>query len=101
MYKRQPEILKEALELGKSERYVGLYYWWQPSVMLRICKAALVNRIEIEYVHHLIRARNLIPEEPSTHLENLSLIHISEPTRLLSSSYAVLCLKQKKTHTPT
>ena len=29
--------------------------------------------------------------------ENLSLIHISEPTRLLSSSYAVFCLKKKKT----
>src|SRR5674536_37445 len=28
--------------------------------------------------------------------ENLSLIHISEPTRLLSISYAVFCLKQKK-----
>ena len=27
----------------------------------------------------------------------LSLIHISEPTRLLSSSYAVFCLKKKKT----
>ena len=26
----------------------------------------------------------------------LSLIHISEPTRLLSTSYAVLCLKKKK-----
>src|SRR5674536_380401 len=26
----------------------------------------------------------------------LSLIHISEPTRLLSSSYAVFCLKKKK-----
>ena len=26
---------------------------------------------------------------------NLSLIHLSEPTRLLSSSYAVFCLKQK------
>ena len=26
----------------------------------------------------------------------LSLIHISEPTRLLSTSYAVFCLKQKK-----
>ena len=25
----------------------------------------------------------------------LSLIHISEPTRLLSSSYAVFCLKKK------
>src|SRR5678816_4374364 len=30
-------------------------------------------------------------------VENLSLIHISEPTRLLSISYAVFCLKKKKT----
>src|SRR5674536_369837 len=29
-------------------------------------------------------------------LEDLSLIHISEPTRLLSISYAVFCLKKKK-----
>src|SRR5678816_1503916 len=29
-------------------------------------------------------------------LLNLSLIHISEPTRLLSISYAVFCLKKKK-----
>eukprot|EP00658_Telonema_sp_P-2_P003289 TRINITY_DN11213_c0_g1_i1.p1 TRINITY_DN11213_c0_g1~~TRINITY_DN11213_c0_g1_i1.p1 ORF type:complete len:284 (+),score=82.00 TRINITY_DN11213_c0_g1_i1:95-946(+) len=29
--------------------------------------------------------------------ESLSLIHISEPTRLLSISYAVFCLKKKKT----
>eukprot|EP00658_Telonema_sp_P-2_P028670 TRINITY_DN21926_c0_g1_i2.p1 TRINITY_DN21926_c0_g1~~TRINITY_DN21926_c0_g1_i2.p1 ORF type:complete len:125 (-),score=1.01 TRINITY_DN21926_c0_g1_i2:32-406(-) len=28
--------------------------------------------------------------------QNLSLIHISEPTRLLSISYAVFCLKKKK-----
>eukprot|EP00658_Telonema_sp_P-2_P072808 TRINITY_DN61904_c0_g1_i1.p2 TRINITY_DN61904_c0_g1~~TRINITY_DN61904_c0_g1_i1.p2 ORF type:complete len:131 (+),score=49.83 TRINITY_DN61904_c0_g1_i1:2-394(+) len=28
----------------------------------------------------------------------LSLIHISEPTRLLSISYAVFCLKKKNTH---
>src|SRR5678815_1154435 len=30
------------------------------------------------------------------HWEELSLIHISEPTRLLSISYAVFCLKKKK-----
>src|SRR5674536_374142 len=30
---------------------------------------------------------------------DLSLIHISEPTRLLSISYAVFCLKKKKTKT--
>src|SRR5678815_1753635 len=29
-------------------------------------------------------------------LRELSLIHISEPTRLLSISYAVFCLKKKK-----
>src|SRR5678816_4383335 len=35
--------------------------------------------------------RNLPPFAPP----NLSLIHISEPTRLLSISYAVFCLKKK------
>ena len=29
-------------------------------------------------------------------VDTLSLIHISEPTRLLSISYAVFCLKKKK-----
>ena len=34
--------------------------------------------------------------EPSdTMAKHLSLIHISEPTRLLSISYAVFCLKKK------
>eukprot|EP00658_Telonema_sp_P-2_P018065 TRINITY_DN17072_c0_g1_i3.p2 TRINITY_DN17072_c0_g1~~TRINITY_DN17072_c0_g1_i3.p2 ORF type:complete len:131 (+),score=20.20 TRINITY_DN17072_c0_g1_i3:238-630(+) len=32
--------------------------------------------------------------------QSLSLIHISEPTRLLSISYAVFCLKKKKKHQP-
>src|SRR5665254_20871 len=31
-------------------------------------------------------------------MPDLSLIHISEPTRLLSISYAVFCLKKKKKH---
>src|SRR5674536_384874 len=31
---------------------------------------------------------------------DLSLIHISEPTRLLSISYAVFCLKKKNQHHP-
>ena len=33
--------------------------------------------------------------------KQLSLIHISEPTRLLSISYAVFCLKKKTNHTKT
>eukprot|EP00658_Telonema_sp_P-2_P076654 TRINITY_DN6750_c0_g1_i12.p1 TRINITY_DN6750_c0_g1~~TRINITY_DN6750_c0_g1_i12.p1 ORF type:complete len:120 (-),score=21.42 TRINITY_DN6750_c0_g1_i12:110-469(-) len=35
---------------------------------------------------------------PPTTTPHLSLIHISEPTRLLSISYAVFCLKKKKKH---
>ena len=35
-----------------------------------------------------------IPMEKNDFLLYLSLIHISEPTRLLSISYAVFCLKK-------
>src|SRR5678816_3624448 len=44
---------------------------------------------------------NIFPESPppippiSSSVFHLSLIHISEPTRLLSVSYAVFCLKKK------
>ena len=34
-------------------------------------------------------------KHPLSGVHNLSLIHISEPTRLLSISYAVFCLKKK------
>eukprot|EP00658_Telonema_sp_P-2_P043203 TRINITY_DN31148_c0_g1_i2.p1 TRINITY_DN31148_c0_g1~~TRINITY_DN31148_c0_g1_i2.p1 ORF type:complete len:116 (+),score=33.67 TRINITY_DN31148_c0_g1_i2:167-514(+) len=34
--------------------------------------------------------------KPPVNGKKLSLIHISEPTRLLSISYAVFCLKKKK-----
>src|SRR5678815_5250639 len=52
-----------------------------------------------------VRIVTAMPTEPtgteawiyaSTTGEILSLIHISEPTRLLSISYAVFCLKKKK-----
>src|SRR5678816_686722 len=38
---------------------------------------------------------NLRSEHASEGSRELSLIHISEPTRLLSISYAVFCLKKK------
>ena len=36
--------------------------------------------------------------QPDWDVERLSLIHISEPTRLLSISYAVFCLKKKRSN---
>eukprot|EP00658_Telonema_sp_P-2_P050656 TRINITY_DN38681_c0_g1_i1.p1 TRINITY_DN38681_c0_g1~~TRINITY_DN38681_c0_g1_i1.p1 ORF type:complete len:110 (-),score=0.93 TRINITY_DN38681_c0_g1_i1:25-354(-) len=43
-----------------------------------------------------VRPRGGTPGCPSAAEVKLSLIHISEPTRLLSISYAVFCLKKKK-----
>jgi len=63
------EILREALALGRREGYVSPFYWWQPSLMVRICKAALTWGIEVEHVRHIIRSRNLVPDESSSDLE--------------------------------
>src|SRR5678815_1556169 len=41
------------------------------------------------------RRHDALPDNSLAALRALSLIHISEPTRLLSSSYAVFCLKKK------
>src|SRR5678815_4630501 len=43
------------------------------------------------------RGHRVEPDRPraAVQVEGLSLIHISEPTRLLSISYAVFCLKKK------
>ena len=78
----------------------GLYRLGQP------CFRALLRRVHDEAPRQ--------PHDVSTHLflhdprhfhiwqavahrfHYLSLIHISEPTRLLSISYAVFCLKKKK-----
>eukprot|EP00658_Telonema_sp_P-2_P043718 TRINITY_DN3160_c0_g1_i1.p1 TRINITY_DN3160_c0_g1~~TRINITY_DN3160_c0_g1_i1.p1 ORF type:complete len:174 (-),score=83.67 TRINITY_DN3160_c0_g1_i1:67-588(-) len=50
------------------------------------------RRIEVEEMHRVNHQRQV-----DLHArEDLSLIHISEPTRLLSISYAVFCLKKKK-----
>eukprot|EP00658_Telonema_sp_P-2_P062577 TRINITY_DN51246_c0_g1_i2.p1 TRINITY_DN51246_c0_g1~~TRINITY_DN51246_c0_g1_i2.p1 ORF type:complete len:181 (-),score=46.59 TRINITY_DN51246_c0_g1_i2:50-592(-) len=68
----------------------------------------LMNRLEqtSEIIHNayfvdlFVRKSNKVAENMYNRLGytvyRLSLIHISEPTRLLSISYAVFCLKKKK-----
>src|SRR5678816_2263086 len=57
------------------------------------------------YSHPIVKC-NLIGSAPRYDVwfhgsaQGLSLIHISEPTRLLSISYAVFCLKKKTPPTP-
>src|SRR5678816_664749 len=49
--------------------------------------------IAADGLHSAVR-QQMYPSQPP--IQWLSLIHISEPTRLLSISYAVFCLKKKK-----
>src|SRR5678816_1846980 len=69
-----------------------------------------VSPVNLPVVHGAPRSLRLISESHSSELSThrnpdmpelgsgayVSLIHISEPTRLLSISYAVFCLKKKK-----
>mgnify|MGYP002681867829 CR=1 FL=1 len=65
-------------------------------------KAAVADNkvtLNLGYSHPIVYA---IPAQIKVTVEeNLSLIHISEPTRLLSISYAVFCLKKKTRYTRT
>eukprot|EP00658_Telonema_sp_P-2_P041280 TRINITY_DN29510_c0_g1_i2.p1 TRINITY_DN29510_c0_g1~~TRINITY_DN29510_c0_g1_i2.p1 ORF type:complete len:129 (+),score=25.15 TRINITY_DN29510_c0_g1_i2:142-528(+) len=65
----------------------------QPELGLVTVLEGFVAQAASEVDHHRTPHGTHMDPEPSVHL---SLIHISEPTRLLSISYAVFCLKKKK-----
>ncbi|KQI08720.1 hypothetical protein K777_09985, partial [Campylobacter coli CVM 41970] len=55
-----------------------------------------VTRIENDEVLLILDLESVVEDLGIYSPKTLSLIHISEPTRLLSISYAVFCLKKKK-----
>ena len=62
--------LRKAMTLGREQNYITMFFWWQPDVMARLCAKALEAGIEVEYVKHLIRARNLVPDAPPLKVES-------------------------------
>src|SRR5674536_307797 len=78
---RVAEIRAKILELRKYGKYTDRELWR----MYGMSERTIYDLVE--------RAKDGSTAE---NLKNLSLIHISEPTRLLSISYAVFCLKKKK-----
>lgn len=62
--------LRKAMTLGREQNYITMFFWWQPDVMARLCAKALEAGIEVEYVKHLIRARNLVPDAPPLKVED-------------------------------
>jgi class 3 adenylate cyclase/DNA-binding SARP family transcriptional activator len=61
--------LRKALAIGKEHGYTDAFIG-KPAVMAGLCVKALEAEIEVEYLHDLIRKRNLVPGPPPIHLEN-------------------------------
>lgn len=63
--------LRAALALGRSQGYLT---WpgtgWRRDILAQLCVIALDHEIEVDYVHGLIRARQLTPATPPSHLQN-------------------------------
>lgn len=59
--------LREGLHLGSRDRYTSFAYW-RCGMMARLCARALEIGVEVEYVHHIIRARTL--RAPAPEVEN-------------------------------
>lgn len=52
--------LRAALELGRQHGLTHVL-WWRPKSMARLCAWALAEKIETDYVRHLVRVRRLAP----------------------------------------
>ncbi|MGV8124808.1 MAG: BTAD domain-containing putative transcriptional regulator [Candidatus Xenobiia bacterium LiM19] len=63
-------FLKRALVTGREHCLYSLYYWWEPSVMSRLCAIALEKGIEEDYVKQLIRIRHLKPQKDARSSES-------------------------------
>ena len=59
-----------------------------------ICVSVFLTLASIIYLSFSFATRYY--DIKAAELKNLSLLHISEPTRLRQISYAVFCLKKKK-----
>lgn len=66
---RALRALRKALALGKRHGYLNVY-GWRLCMMAMLCKKALENGIEVEYVRELIRSHDLQPPCPPLECEN-------------------------------
>src|SRR5674536_211347 len=91
MKRMQVDECSVQLTLYVAEPYVGD----RRSKVDELLRRAAAARRPLTGGHRRTVQRRKESVAPSTR-RPLSLIHISEPTRLLSISYAVFCLKKKK-----
>eukprot|EP00831_Metopus_contortus_P081492 TRINITY_DN8581_c0_g1_i3.p1 TRINITY_DN8581_c0_g1~~TRINITY_DN8581_c0_g1_i3.p1 ORF type:complete len:271 (-),score=53.12 TRINITY_DN8581_c0_g1_i3:54-866(-) len=93
---------REAVHYDMIKSSNSSVMWWN---IIKIAAFILVSCIEVYMITDFFNKQEKRREgfrksnfasQPSSSLIDLSLIHISEPTRPLYISYAVFCLKKKK-----
>ena len=62
-------MLSQALSVAREHEYYIFRCEW-PEMIIELCKAALKNNIEVDFVRKLIRIRHLVPEKPPVEIEN-------------------------------
>ena len=77
-----PEVVECHFTTGKYDMFIKIY--------------AKNNHHLLSVIHDKLQPLGLARTETLISFHELSLIHISEPTRLGMISYAVFCLKKKK-----
>ena len=63
------ELLRNAMQIGRLQKYVITAWWWQPEVFAALCRKALEEGIEVEYVRSLVKRHKFDPDpdSPSEH----------------------------------
>jgi ATP/maltotriose-dependent transcriptional regulator MalT/DNA-binding SARP family transcriptional activator len=63
------KCLRKGMKLGREENYQRLMCWWTHKALTRLCRHALDNDIEADYVRELIKSQGLVPDSPPIEIE--------------------------------
>eukprot|EP01017_Pseudomicrothorax_dubius_P008549 TRINITY_DN1281_c0_g1_i8.p1 TRINITY_DN1281_c0_g1~~TRINITY_DN1281_c0_g1_i8.p1 ORF type:complete len:367 (+),score=60.51 TRINITY_DN1281_c0_g1_i8:128-1228(+) len=95
---REPLLTQDGMTYGAAELRQYLQKMGKKDPITRReldIEKTVPNKTILDCLAHFIDRNPWAFDETSEQFSLLSLIHISEPTRLLSISYAVFCLKKK------
>src|SRR5665648_1175190 len=93
-YEVQPDVYKAIMGLDKESSLMLIKMFQQPASLLR-AGATLTPEFSLRNPMRDIPAAFSVSKSGFNPVRDISLIHISEPTRLGMISYAVFCLKKK------
>ena len=97
-YEKLKGLLQELFQLDQPDLDFGIYRIMhaKSAEVTKFLDEDLLPQVEAAFAQYKTADRSELETQYKRAVDQaLSLIHISEPTRLLSISYAVFCLKKK------